>query len=1127
MTPERYEQIRAIFVEVCDLDPLRRSAVLDERCAADPELRSEVDSLLSHEQSDDSMGISRLDLLGRMLDRVGVGAQPPLPQTFGQYRLTKMIGEGGMGSVFEAEQENPRRTVAVKVLKPGAMSPSMLRRFAQEAHVLARLQHPGIAQVFDAGAVQGAIGQQPYFTMEFIRGERLLEYARKRGLNLRGRLELMARIADAVHHAHTKGIIHRDLKPGNILVVDDERSDRDSSRAPDVGQPKILDFGVARALDAELQPTALTTHAGQLIGTVPYMSPEQAAGDPNEIDTRSDVYALGVICFELLTNQHPHGLEQARLHEAVRIIRQETPRKLGALDRHLRGDVETMVAKALEREKSQRYQSAADFSADLRRYLNDEPIMARPASARYHLRQFAKRHKTVVGASIGIMLALTAGVITTSYWALEAIDQRDRTQDALSLADDRLKESNKSLAKAQEEEQKAKAVIAFFQRMLAGASPNVAMGRDMSVRELLDEASAGAILELQDRPELRAAVELAAGIAYLELAALEEAERLLQSAVATRAELYGADHAHTLEAMIPLADVFSNNSDYEKALELTSDIYRRARQALGPEHELALRAGNSHGLNLRMLGQWDEAEQALTENLAIAERSRGPQDENSLTLTNSLALLYSDRGDLDRAGLMFEKVVQLSQEVKGHNHPHTISSLNALALNQQQLGRHADSLATFQRALESAIEVLGERHPDSLLTMQNMSVALASVGQLDDAEAMLRQALAGSMAAFGERHRLTLSCLTNLTQLLIRRGRYGEAEETGNRMVDLARELIGSSHPEMGQHLLMLANAQSAQGKRQQAIELYREALELQRTNAGADHPSVLVTMNNLGQLLSQTGEHDQAIEMLTVVLNARIALLGPEHPQTLTTQNNLGLALRGSKRLDEAERLFQETLLARQRVLSPDHPDTLTSIGNLAGIASDRGDLAAAEKLFLDLAERRARVLGASHPQVAQAFRNLAWTIHKQKRAAEALPYFKKVAEIRLESLGGSHQDTIDAFRDLASVHHGLLEFDLALAALDQAIEGAKAVQADGGRQINTLGALRAVCLARAKRYEEAAPALVEAHRLLAADFGPQHAQTQAIVQVLVEVYESIGSVEKAAEYRALWRDPNESAGK
>jgi len=333
--------------------------------------------------------------------RTAVPAAPP------GYRILAKVGEGGMGVVYEAEQERPRRRVALKMIRTSALSVTTLRRFTQEANVLAMLQHPGVASIFEVGSVDGPDSPQPFFAMEFIAGGPLLEHAAEHRLSTRDRMKLLTAICDAVQHAHQKGIIHRDLKPGNILVTES-------------GQPKVLDFGVARLVGLESPALTLHTEAGQLVGTLAYMSPEQVAGDPAAVDTRTDVYSLGVIGFELLTGRMPYGVKGAALVEAIRVIRETEAARLGQVDRFLRGDVESIFLKALEKDAERRYQSAGELAADIRRLLADEPIVARAPSTTYRLRKFAKRNKVLVIGAAATFLALTVGLALTSWQAVRA-----------------------------------------------------------------------------------------------------------------------------------------------------------------------------------------------------------------------------------------------------------------------------------------------------------------------------------------------------------------------------------------------------------------------------------------------------------------------------------------------------------------------------------------------------------------------------------------------------------------------------------------------------------------------------------------------------------------------------------
>lgn len=477
----RQELAERIFFELVEMPPGAWPRELDRRCNGDDGLKAEIRDLLDcHARAEGFL--DNAELLAQSL---GLGTMRPADEheltpgtRVGEYVVEGVLGRGGMGTVYIARQERPRRTVAIKIIRRSVSSQSLVRRFEHEADVLARLHHPGIAQIYEAGAAVVEVGQpaQPYIAMELVRGPALNVYAEEKGLDTRAKLELVARVCDAVHHAHQRGVIHRDLKPGNILV--------DES-----GQPKVLDFGVARAADADLRVTTLQTSVGQLIGTLPYMSPEQVLADPNEVDTRSDVYALGVVLYQLLTGRLPLDLKSRSIPEAARLIRDEAPARLSSVSRVFRGDVETIVAKAMEKNKTRRYQSAAELAEDLRLYLGGRPINAKHDSALYVLRKQLKRYKGFVAAGVVGLLSLTAFAVYAAIQAsrYQALATKERMVSREAVAARATAEANGRMAaeKATEAAEKAKELDQELfdsnieQARLAGLTGNLSRAEDM------------------------------------------------------------------------------------------------------------------------------------------------------------------------------------------------------------------------------------------------------------------------------------------------------------------------------------------------------------------------------------------------------------------------------------------------------------------------------------------------------------------------------------------------------------------------------------------------------------------------------------------------------------------------
>ena len=904
MKPEQYQRVREVYHRVCDEPPSQWGRLLEEICSGDVELRGHVERLLEIETREPGFLESP-------------PPPPPVeaPERVGRYRIVRLIGEGGMGVVYEAEQDDPKRRVALKLIRPGMVSPKLLQRFRHEAQVLGQLRHQGIAQIYEAGTEDRGQGGQPYFAMELVTGRLLPEYAESQNLGTRDRLELVARVCDALHHAHQKGVIHRDLKPGNILVEAG-------------GRPKILDFGVARATDADIQTVTMHTDVGELVGTVPYMSPEQASGEPEALDIRSDIYAIGVITYELLAGRLPYEIQNRAIYEAVRVIREEEPSRLSSVSKVYRGDVETIVAKALEKDKDRRYQSAAELAADIRRYLHDEPIAARPASTMYQLGKFARRNKAVVAATLVVFLGLAGATSVATGFAVSESRQRDR---------------------AEREVEVGQAIIAFLAEMLSAPNPWGSEGgeagdREVRVVDVLDHAADGLDTAFADQPEVEAAIRTTLGTTYRQLGAMDEAQAHLERALALHTAEVGERHARTLHTMSELGLLYGGQSRYDEAAAMLSRVLEIHRQDVGNDHPL------------------------------------------TLTAITNLAGLYSD-GRYDEAVALGEEGLAIARRVLGEDHPETITAMGVVATAYFQVGRIEESLALHQEVLADRRRFLGPDHPDTIGAMNNTADTLKELGRFEESEALFEQALVAVTRFVGEDHPQTLMTLNNLVSLYTQRKRYEKAEPLAVKGLEAQRRVLGDDHRSTLIAVSRLARLYADLKRLDDAEPLYLEALDGSRRGLGERHPDTMVYMQNLATFYRENGRYEEAEPLFVEAVALARELQGDQHPTTLAITFNLGKLYSLQKRHDDAAPLYEKAVTGARQALPEGHWHVGVFLSDYGSCLSNQGHHQQAEAALLEAHEILLAALGEDHTRTRNAIKSIvaAYERGDQPEAAAA----------------------------------------------------------------------------------------------------------------------------------------------
>ena len=695
-----------------------RAAFLDGACGGDEAVRRRLEALFREQAELGSFLESPPRALMPGADPTVVHAPPEGPgAVIGPYKLLEQVGEGGMGVVYVAEQTAPvRRRVALKVIKPGMDTRQVLARFEAERQALAMMDHPNIAKVHDAGATDSG---RPYFVMELVKGIPITDYCDKARLSIAERLDLLVLVCRAVQHAHQKGVIHRDLKPSNILVT----------LIDGAAVPKVIDFGIAKTTGGPLTDRTIYTGFAQLVGTPLYMSPEQAELSGVDVDTRSDVYALGVLLYELLTGTTPidrEALGQAAFDEVRRIIReQETPTPstrlatLGAtlanvsanrqadgraLGHAVRGELDWIVMKALEKDRRRRYETASDFAADVMRHLTDQPVEACPPSGWYRFSKYARRHRAALTTAALVGLALVAGTAVSTWQAI-------RATRAGMLAGQREREAQRAVAES-------KAVLQFLVNDMLGASEaEKGLGRDIKLVEVLANAEKKIDAAFPGQPLVEAGVRHALVVAFDALGRRDVALRHGSRAHALYLGLLGSEHPDTLRALRNVASLLCTQGNYGEARTLEEQVLEIRRRTLGPEHPQTLLAMNNLAILLRGLGELDEARTLTAEVLEIRRRTLGPEHPQTLLAMGNLAAELATQARYDEARTLEEQTLEGRRRVLGPEHPETLMSMGDLATLLIHQGKFDEARTLTEKTLEGRSRVLGLKHSETLLSL--------------------------------------------------------------------------------------------------------------------------------------------------------------------------------------------------------------------------------------------------------------------------------------------------------------------------------------------------------------------------------------------------------------------------